>query len=486
MNDRYRVGRRGFLRSAGVALGAATAALGAASAASEATPRASRRAFARPAGQLPPRDELVVRGARVVTMDPALGDLPSADIHVRGGEIVAVGTDLAAPDAATVDGRGTIALPGLVETHWHMWTGLARAMTGAGQAAGYLALLQRLGPAYQPDDTYRAVRLSLAEALASGITTVHDWSHNICGPEFADASLRAHADTGVRGRFSYGTPQGLPRDQVMDLADLERVRREWIASGRAELTTLGVAARGPQICPPQVYRREWEAARGLGIPITVHAAASRAQAEARAIEALGRDGLLGPDVQLVHAVYATPADRQLMAATGTTLSVSPASELLFGWGPPQVGDMLADGVLVSLSVDNTALVGNADPFATMRLTLGLGATRNEAELGFSPRRVLEMATIDGARDLGLADRVGTLSPGKRADVILVRTSDVNMSPAADPIDLLVRAAQPANVDTVLVDGRILKRGGRLVALDVEQVVREADESLAAVRARAGA
>lgn len=475
----HKINRREFL--------GATAALGAVglvgSGAALAAPR--RRAPDRPTATLPGRGELVVRGARVVTMDPALGDLPSGDVHVRDGEIVAVGMDLAAPGATTFDGRGMIVLPGLVETHWHLWTGLARAMTGGQPERGYLALVGRLGREYAPEDTYRAVRLGLAEALDSGITTVHDWSHNIRGPEYADASLRAHADVGLRGRFSYGAPQGLPPDQTIDLDDLARVQREWFGAPGGGLTTLGLAARGSQMGPPEVYRREWEAARTLGIPITMHAATSPASAAARAIEALGRDGLLGPDVQIVHAIRATPADRALMASTGTSLSISPRTELLFGWGPPQIAEMLADGVLVSLSIDNTPLAGTADPFATMRLTLDLAAAQSGAELGFSPRRVLEMATIDGARDLRLDHRVGSLTPGKRADLILVRTTDLNMASAADPVDLLVRSAQPANVDTVVVDGRVLKRNGQLAALDAEEVVREAGESLAAVRTRAG-
>src|SRR5882724_2385159 len=123
-------------------------------------------------------------------------------------------------------------------------------------------------------------------------------------------------------------------------------------------------------------------------------------------------------------------------------------------------------------------------FAHMRLLTDMECARSRDPLSVSARQVLEVATINGARDLGLADRVGSLTPGKRADLILVRTTDLNMAPLGDPVNAIVRSAQPHNVDTVVVDGRILKRGGKLTALDTEQIVREASESMATLRARA--
>lgn len=426
--------------------------------------------------------EFVVRGAAVLTMDPALGDLPRGDVHVRDGAIVDVGPDLRPAGVAELDAVGMVALPGIVETHWHLWTSSARGLSAADTERTYVPLIQSLGPAYEPEDIYRAVRLGLAEGIASGITTVHDWSHNLRGPEWADAGLQAHVDSGARARFSYGGPQGQAEDAAIDVADVARVQQEWIANGRAALLTLGLAARGPDASTPAAYRAEWAAARALGIPITMHALP---RAPTDAVQVLGREALLGPDVQLVHGIYASAADRDLMAATGTTLSVSPASELLFGWGAPQITEMLDAGVGLSLSIDNTMLVGHADPFTGMRLALSLAAVKLGAELAFPPRRVLELATIDGARDLGLDDRIGSLTPGKRADLILIRAADPNTGPLVDPVSTVVRSAQPANVDTVMVDGRIRKLGGSLVDTDVDQIVADAAASLAAVRRRAG-
>ncbi len=475
----HKISRRGLL--GGVA-GLGAGVLAAQAPPARAVPR--RRVDQRPAAQLPSRGELVVRGAYVLTMDSALGDLPRGDVHVRAGEIVAVGTDLAAPGAQVLDGRDMIALPGLVDTHWHMWNSHLRAYVQDGAERGYFPVVLRLGREFTPEDTYRGVRLGLAEALDSGVTTVHDWSHNIRNAEHADADLRAHADVGLRARFSYGTYQGYPSDQVMDLADLARVQREWFARSGEGLVTLGMASRslsasprGP--APPDVLRRDWDGARSLGLPITMHASPEGT------VEALERDRLLGPDLQLVHCTRANRGERELMAARGVTLSLSPWSELRAALAFPPLGEMLAAGVLVSLSFDSPALSGNADMFATMRVAADLEYARQENALAISPRRVLELATIDGARDLGVADRSGSLTPGKRADLILVRTTDLNMVPVVDPVYALVHSALPSNVDTVIVDGRILKRGGQLTALDAEQVAREAAESALALRGRAG-
>jgi cytosine/adenosine deaminase-related metal-dependent hydrolase len=145
-------------------------------------------------------------------------------------------------------------------------------------------------------------------------------------------------------------------------------------------------------------------------------------------------------------------------------------------GFPKVAEMLAAGVLVSLSIDTTATPCNADMFSQMRVTLSTEMARVE-KAGLSPRRMLQMATVDGARDLGLADKTGSITPGKRADLMLVRMNDLNMVPCSDPVDVLVLSGLPQNVDTVIADGRILKRGGKLIAVDVEQIAAETRDSV---------
>ena len=443
-------------------------------------------------------DHLVIRSGHVVTMDPELGDIPDGDVLVTGGQIAAVGKGLDAPGAGEIDARGMIVAPGLVETHWHLWNTLLRSMSsgrpGEDRPAGYFSVSLGLGPAFTDDDNYRGTLLACAEAINSGITTVHDWSHNVRGPAHAEAELRALAEAGLRARYSYGHSAGHPSDQAMDLDGLRGLHRDWDSwsgpgapCGAARLT-LGLACRGPggsnpsMRVPPGVYQREMAAARELGLPVTVHA--SGPPAAAGQIAALAGAGLLGPDLQVVHANSASPAEIAQLAEAGCAVSLSPFSELLIGYGLPQTAELLAAGIRVGLSVDTTTLTGNADMFAIMKLTQGLVNATAHQEFACTARQALALGTIEGARSLGLGAVTGSLTPGKRADIILVDTGHPNLGVFTDPAGLLVTAAQPANVDTVLVNGQILKRGGALVTLDGERITAQAREALAGVRARA--
>jgi cytosine/adenosine deaminase-related metal-dependent hydrolase len=422
--------------------------------------------------------ELVLRGGHVMTMDEP-GDVPGGDVHIADGVIVQVGRGIEAPGAESVDASGMIVLPGLVETHWHMWNTLLRSMS---DPAGYFRTSIGLGRAFRAEDVYQGTRLAAAEAIHSGITFVHDWCHNVQGPEYAEASLRALTESGLRARFSYGWGAGQPNDRTVDLEDLERLQREW----RPGLLSLGLAWRGPAssnpaiVTPPEVYMEELRTARRLGLPVTVHASGPRSAVGQ--IAALAE--LLGPDMQVVHANNATDEEIARLAEAGASATVSPTSELRIGYGFPRVRELLAAGVPTGLSIDTTVLCGNADMFAVMKVTQGVENARAYDEFALPTRRVLELATIEGARSMGLDDIVGSLRPGKRADVIAVSTDAPNLAVFTDPAHMLVTAAQPANVDTVIVDGRVLKRHGELVGVDLGLIAREARAALAGVRERA--
>jgi 5-methylthioadenosine/S-adenosylhomocysteine deaminase len=476
------IDRRRFLEGS-VAAGALGALAGPAAASARQSPR-RRLHRRRTRFRLPARGEFTIRGAHLLTMDEDLGDFSGGDVHIRNGRIAAVGRGLPRR-GHELDGRHTIVMPGLIDTHWHMWTALHRSLASSSPQNAYFALNLRLGAACRPRDIYNGVRLALAEAVSAGITTVHDWAHNIRGPAFADANLRAHAGSGLRGRFSYGTPQGHPPTQTMDLADLERVRSEWFEAGRVPLLRLGLAGRPPGLVGPDVYRPEFDAAERLGLPVSYHVNSTRPQGQQQMIKLLAGEGMLGPDTQLIHALYTTAEERQLAASAGSPVSASPWSELLIGYGVSPIRELLDAGVLLNLSVDTLPLTGNADMFSIIKVVLGLYRGQAEQELSLGARRVLELATIDAARGLGLEHVTGSLTPGKRADLIMIRTDEVNIAPFTDAANMVALAAQPGNVDTVVVDGRILKRHGRLTAVDVQDVIRRASASLAAVRRRAG-
>lgn len=434
---------------------------------------------------LPSRGELLLRNGYVMTMDPALDDIPAGDVHIRNGEILAVGKAIKAPGATVLDARRMIVLPGLVETHWHMWNTLLRSFGGEKPDHGYFPTAATFGQVMTPDDMYRGARLAAAEALHSGMTTVHDYCHNLRSRPHAEADLRAIREAGLRARWSYGWPQGLPDTELCNLDDLRALHRGWAGLSHDGLISLGFAWRGMfrnTALPPKVYRTEFDAARQLRLPISLHVG-SREDAKGQ-IEALAKENLLGQDVQVIHALSVTPAEIQMLAKAGSPVSISPGSELRIGYGFTKISEFLDAGVPLGVSVDTTVLSGDANLFGILKLARNIENARAHDEFKMTARRALELGTIQGARSLGIDDRVGSLKPGKRADLIMISTTALNMGVFTDPAHLVVESTQPENVDTVIVDGRILKRGGKLTALSPDQIVAEADASFEAVRKRA--
>jgi 5-methylthioadenosine/S-adenosylhomocysteine deaminase len=445
--------------------------------------------------------DLLIRGGYVMTMDSA-GDIPDGDVHIRGGVIQAIGTNLDVPEAELVDARAKIVLPGFVDTHWHMWNTLLRGMSDGRPAqdaanpecylpdrSGYFATCVGLGRHFQPGDTYAGTRLAAAEAINSGITTVHDWAHNIRGPEWAEAGLRALRESGLRARFSYGYATGHRNDQLMALDDLRKIASAWSGYDADGRIHLGMAWRGaggsnPAMhIPPALYKEEIAAARALGLPVSVHACGPALAAGQ--IATYADAGLLGPDLQLVHLNNASAAEIALAADAGTPVSVSPWTELEIGYGQPVTGELLAAGLPVGLSVDTTMLCGNADMFGIMKVTQACANGQARDEFALTARDVLRLATIEGARTLGLDAITGSLAVGKRADLIAVSLDAPNLGVPTEAARLLVTAATPRDVDLVIADGRVLKRDGAVVALEVPEVVSRARSALTEVLSRAG-
>ena len=471
--------RRGFSRLLG-----ATALSGLGSGASGLT----ARAFAQPASA--GRGSFLIKGGAIVTVDPNLGTLPRGDVLVRDGRIEAIGPDLTAAAAETIDAADMIVMPGFVDTHYHMWSALGRNFVGDA-GFGYFPAKNATSTLYSAEDFYNSVMLGLVELANAGITTVHNWSHNTRSPAHADAELRAHRDAMLRARYSYGHIDRMPRDQPVDFADVDRVKRDYFGSGTAfeGLVHFGLNLRGLSQSDERTFHQDMQAALARGLPIALHA--SQAPPSWIDAEDFQKRGWLGPNLLLCHYVPARDVDAELMARTKTPLSWATHSEFRLGLaGDPRVAllRMRKAGVVISLSFDATS-IAPPNMFENMRFTWNMGIPwRGTPSEGLPPvgfREVIEMATLNGAKALGIGDATGSLTVGKRADIILIRANDINVAPLANIETTVVQSATPANVDTVLVDGRIVKRQGRLVAYDVEKVVRDAKASSVRIRTAAG-
>jgi 5-methylthioadenosine/S-adenosylhomocysteine deaminase len=404
------------------------------------------------------------------------------DVLIEDDAIAAVGALGEVADAEVVDCTDRIVLPGFIDTHRHLWQSALRGIACDWTLGEYFARMRgRLGGCFRPEDTYAGTLLGAVEALDAGITTVVDWSHNINGPEHADAAWQALTDAGLRAVFAYGASNaqalGEKSPHTRDVARL----REQVADG---LVTLGMAVRGPEFSGPELTAADLALACELGLPVTMHVGGGLRGA-GRHVAAMAERGLLGPDLTLVHCNMLADDELDAMAAAGTRASVAPEVEANMGHGPAATSRLRSRGIPTGLSADVCTNVGG-DLFGAMRVALALergtahaaALARGEtlAAVPMTADDVLTMATADGARAIGLDDRVGTLEPGKQADVLLLRSDAPNLAPVSDPVGAVALAAGPHNVDAVLVAGRWVKRHGRFAHRDVRSVVDRAAAS----------
>jgi cytosine/adenosine deaminase-related metal-dependent hydrolase len=430
----------------------------------------------------------LIKGGIVLTLDRELGDFERADVLVEGARIAAVGPDLEAPEGATViDAGRAIVMPGFVDTHRHTWQAQLRTIACDWTLGQYMTGLHSgLSGHFRPEDTYIGNLLGTVEALDSGITMLLDWSHNLATPEHADAAIEGLRESGARAVFAHGG--GAPQWDVLPNAvphpeDARRVRAEHFPTDDG-LVTMAMALRGPEIATKEVTVTDYELARDLGLRITVHVGNGE-MAKDRPLAWLYDEGLMGDDVTYVHCNAVGDDELAMVASSGGTASCSPDIELQMGHGWPATGRLLRAGIRPTISIDVCSSNGG-HMFGAMRSLIGVQRGFDHADardrgqpldhVPLTCREVVEFATIDGARACGLDDRIGTLTPGKQADIILLSTESYGMFPANNPYGAVVYNAHPGVVDTILVAGRVVKRGGELLGPDRERVRRLAFES----------
>ncbi|MFE4961553.1 amidohydrolase family protein [Streptomyces sp. NPDC056660] len=396
----------------------------------------------------------LLTGGTVVSMDPAVGDLDPGDVLIEDGVIVQVAGHIDAPDAEVIDATGRIVMPGFVDNHRHTWQ---TAFRGVGADWTFpewaVAMHGTVKPHYQPEDVYAGTLLGRLEALHSGVTTMLDWYHVAQTHAHEDAAVAALRDAPGRSVFCLGAGWGTP-DPVD--ADIRRVRSGLAGEG---LVTMALGLRGPEDTSMDTVARELKLAAELGLRTSLHIASDGTQ---RPVAELREHGLLRDTTTFVHANGVSDEELRMLADAGSSVSVSPDVELKMGFGSPVTGRALAAGLRPTLSVDDVPSVGG-DMFSTMRTAF---AVQRGLDGGLRSRDLLAFTTIDAARSCGLDARTGSITPGKDADVVLLRADDLTVFPVTDPAATVVSAGHPGLVDTVLVAGRVVKRDGVLVDVDL--------------------
>jgi len=427
-------------------------------------------------------NRVLIRGGHILSMDPEVGDIYAGDVLVEGETIAAVAPSIEASDADVVDASNCIVIPGFIDSHRHTWETVIRGIAPDVSLAGYFDLvLDQLAPAYRPQDVYAGNYLGALEAIDAGVTTLLDWSHINNTPEHSDEAIAALRDARLRAVYCYGNPNTSLADwwytsELKAPEDIRRVRDRYFSSDDG-LMTLAMGARGPGFCTPEVVKHDWELAREVEAPISVHVGMGPYAGRFSMVSQLDAMGLLGPDTTYIHCNYLSDDEFGLIAESGGKISISPSVEMAMGHGTPPTGKALAHGLRPSLSIDVVTTVPG-DMFTQMRFLfasarlvdheIAFAAGNEEEPALLTSRDVLEFATIEGARVCGLEARTGSLTPGKQADVVLVRYDDSNTYPVIDPVSTLVHQADTRNVDTVMVAGKILKRDKRLVQGDLRR------------------
>ena len=422
-------------------------------------------------------DRILLKGGTVVTVDPNLGDISDGDVLIEGDTIAEVGTDLSA-DAEVIDATGNIVIPGFVDSHRHTWeTAIRNCAPNATLDDYFVEVLDSFAPLYRPEDVYASNLAGALECINAGITTLLDWSHINNTPDHPDAAVRGLQESGIRAVYAYGSANtslagywfnssiSIPSD------DVGRVRSTYFSSDEG-LLTMALATRGPGFCQEDVVREEWGMARDLGLPITIHIAMGKLAGKWSMLKQLDDLGLLGADTTYIHSCYLTDEEWELVAKSKGTISIAPQVEMQMGHGWPPVAKARSYGLRPSLSIDVVTTVPG-DMFTEMRCAFAAERWRsndsvwkNEDPLpqdALTARDMLTMATLDGAHVVGLESKTGSLTPGKKADVVMIDGHAPAIAPVIDPVGAVVLSADTSNVDTVIVGGEIRKRDGRLLA-----------------------
>jgi 5-methylthioadenosine/S-adenosylhomocysteine deaminase len=436
------------------------------------------------AAALAPGRPVVFRNATVLTMDDAHHVLRGADVLIEGERITAVGPSLPVPEGtAEIDATGGIVMPGMIDTHRHMWQTAMRGYGADWTLTQYFVWnYLQWGKSFRPQDIYAGNLLSAIEAIDAGVTTTVDWSHNLQTTEHADAA--ADALTEVPGRFvlAYGNIQQAPWEWSTTPEFRDFVSKRF--SGGNDMLGFQMAFDVPPASPDFPEKAAFEVARDLGVPVTTHAGVWKVTTD-EGIRLMHAHGFMTESTVYVHAASLSPDSYHRIAATGGSASLSTESEQSAGQGYPPTWKLRQHGIPVSLSMD-TSVWWSADLFSAMRATLSADRAREHLEAHANDEtvthhrlraeQVVDWATRGGARALGLDSVTGSLEPGKKADIVLIKNdASPVMFPLLNPYGHVVFQAGRGDVHTVVVNGRVVKFDHQLTGSDLgraRQVIEE--------------
>jgi cytosine/adenosine deaminase-related metal-dependent hydrolase len=422
---------------------------------------------------------ILLKGGVVLTLDRQVGDFVQADVLIEDGKISAVRPNIAvSAETAVVDAANHILIPGFVDTHSHSYQGILRGiMTNGVLDPDYNRDVQtKLTPAFQPADVYAGVLITALGLIDMGTTAIVDLSQISHTPEHSDACIRALADSGIRAVYAYSRGFG-PATQYPE--DILRLQRAYF-NAKDQLLTLALGVG--------LDAKVFGVARDAGVQAVLHI-----HNDSAGLLALGRAGLLRPGDEYIHCTNLSGDAWRLIRDTGGHVSLCPQIEMSMGHGMPAVRDALDHGLRPSLSSDHSVTIAPdfftvmRTVFAFQRMQIFARARSGTQDLPalLTCREVLEFATIEGARCANLDSKIGTLTPGKEADIVMLRADRLSLWPLNNAPGTVVNLMNPGNVDTVFIAGQVRKWRGSLVGVDTPRLMRMAGEARDGVMRRAG-
>ncbi len=442
------------------------------------------------AAGLTPGRPLVFRHAIVLTMDDAHRVEHDADVLISGDRITAVGQNLPVPEGtAEIDATGGIVMPGMIDTHRHMWQTAMRGYGADWTLTQYFVWnYLQWGKSFRPQDIYAGNLLSAIEAIDAGVTTTVDWSHNLQTIEHAEAATDALAE--VPGRFvlAYGNIQAAPWEWTAAPEFRDFVARRF--GGHNDMLGFQIAFDVPPAGPEFPEKAAFEVARDLNVPVTTHAGVWKVTGD-DGIRLMHEHGFMNERSIYVHAATLSADSYHRIAATGGSASLSTESEQSAGQGYPPTWKLREHGIGVSLSMD-TSVWWSADLFSAMRATLSADRAREHLEAHqrdetvthhkLRAEQVVDWATRGGARALGLDSLTGSVEAGKKADVVLIKNdASPVMFPLLNPYGHVVFQAQRGDVHTVVINGRVVKYDHRLTGTDLAAARRAIEQTVSYLR-----
>ena len=421
---------------------------------------------------------LLIRGGDVITMDPALGDLPGADVLIEGGRISTVGEALPEGGAEVIDARGRIVMPGLIDAHLHTWESAVRGLGGDWMGPEYFRVIHAgAGPRYTPEDIYLGTLAGALAHLDRGTTGLFDWCHGNATSEHTDAAIDALFESGIRALFGHGTVKpdpkpGQPHHSEIPhpAGEIRRLRSGRLGDDTARVT-LAMAILGSEQATWEVTLHDFKLAKEHGLLTSAHIWGRPEAKVPDGYRRLNDLNLLGTDHNLVHGYDLDDEEVRLILDAGVSITATPVPELQRNTATPLMLRVRDMGGRPSIGCDHE-VYNSADMFDAMRHALrssrifdnlrSAAAGKGPVEDPVTMREALEWATINNARAMGLEGRIGSLSPGKEADIILLRRDGLGVWPVADLIHAAVMFAGPRDVEAVLVGGQFVKRDFKLL------------------------